>query len=206
MFMTLEEQIRRAGEISVRLQFLLVGKAHKTRTLRDPTCLHYWSLIFELHQGIVVLLRTQHYAGAFALMRPIAECFCRLYLVMYGTEAQLDSILNGTYSTEFATVMAEIDATLWKEPLLQSWLTKDRLRVLHGFTHGGVEQLIRQSNGSDIIPNYPDSEIRGVLDFTTFFAFMTALLVTDFLGCVPEQESAREMFKAFLPTAATVQA
>ena len=202
--MTLEQQIQRAGGISVRLQSLLIGKAHTTRTLRDPTCLHYWSLIFELHQGVVILLRAQHFAPAFALMRPIAECFCRLWLVMYGSEAQFDSIVKGTYTTEFTTVMAEIDAAVWKEPLLGNWLTKGRLRILHGFTHGGVEQLIRQSDGNDIVSNYPEAEVRGVLDFTTFFAFMTALFTTDFLGYIPENQTAREMFKEFLPTAATI--
>jgi hypothetical protein len=204
--MTLEQHIQRAGDISLRLQSLLIGKAHKNRTFRDPTCLHYWSLIFELHQGVVILLRAQHYAPAFALMRPIAECFCRLWLVMYGTAPQFDSIVKGTYATEFTTVMTEIDAAIWKEPLLGSWLTKERLRILHGFTHGGVEQLIRQSDGDDVVSNYPEAEVRGVLDFTTFFAFMTALLATDFLGYAPEHQSVREMFKGFLPTAATVQA
>jgi hypothetical protein len=200
--MILNEQIQRAGQISIRLQSLLIGKSIVTRTLRDPTSLHYWGLIFELHQGIVVLISTKHYAPAFALMRPIAESFCRLYLVMYGSEAQFDSILKGTYATEFSAVLAQIDAAVWKEPLLGSWLTKERMRVLHGFTHGGTEQLIRQFSGRDIIPNYPENEVVGVLDFTTFFAFMTALFVTDFLGCVPEHQAATEMFKKFLPATA----
>jgi hypothetical protein len=118
---------------------------------------------------------------------------------MYGSDAQFDSILKGTYATEFSVVLAQIDAAVWKEPLLGGWLTKERMRVLHGFTHGGTEQLIRQFNGRDIIPNYPENEVLGVLDFTSFFAFMTALFVTDFLGCVPEHQAATEMFKTFLP-------
>jgi hypothetical protein len=203
--MTLEQQIQRASDIGVRLESLLIGKAHKAKTLRDPTCLRYWSLIFDLHQGVVVLLRAKHYAPAFARMRAIAECWCRLWLVTHGSEAQFDSIVRGTYATEITVVMGEIDAALWKEPMLGSWLTKERLRTLHGCTHRGIEQLTRQSDGNDIVSNYPEAEVPGFLNCSTYFAYMTALLATDFLGYAPENQSAREIVGGFLPTAATVQ-
>jgi hypothetical protein len=89
MTMNIQDQIVRSEHLSVSLEHLLIEKSYTIRNNRDGVCLLYWSLIFEHHQGILLLLRTKHYAPAFALMRPIAEAFLRLQLVMHGTEAQL---------------------------------------------------------------------------------------------------------------------
>ena len=97
--MELEQKIRLPQDFSVRLEHLLIGKSHTTRTRRDHVALRYWTIMFEHHQGILLLLHTKHYAPAFALMRPISECFMRLFLVTNGTDAQYDSILKGTYQT-----------------------------------------------------------------------------------------------------------
>ena len=113
--------------------------------------------------------------------------------------------MKGTYSTDFATEMAQVDATFFNAPIFASWVTKDRLRKLHDFTHGGVEQLLRQSKGSDVIANYSEKELRGALDLGTFFAFMTTFLTADFLGYFLEVRVAGEMFKQFAAAPATLE-
>jgi hypothetical protein len=117
--MNVQHHILRAEQLSVSLERLLVEKSYTIRNNRDGLCLLYWWLIFEHHQGILLLLRTKHYAPAFALMRPIAEAFLRLHLVMHGTEAQLAAIKDGTYNTDFASIgeqidqMAELEELCW---------------------------------------------------------------------------------------------
>ncbi len=193
-----EEQIQRADELSVRLQMLLIEKSYTIKTNRDELCLRYWSVVFEHHQGILLLLRTKHYAPAFALVRPMAEPFLRLHVAIHGTEPQLASLKNGTYSTEFSKIGELIDQTYGLEPLFGPWFNRDRTNILHGFTHGSLEQLMRQSSGNDIVSNYTDDEVLGVVRVTTLFAFMTAIAVTAFLGFKTEFESAEKMFSEYL--------
>ena len=195
----IERKILLAQRLSLALEHLLVGKSYATRNNRDAICLLYWSLIFEHHQGILLLLRTKHYAPAFALMRPIAEAFLRLHLVMHGTEAQLAAINDGTYNTDFANIGEQIDREAGIEPFFGKFF-KEHAKALHGFTHGGLEQLMRRSSGPDIIANYPDDEVRDVVRFTTMFAHLTALNVADYLGLQKEFELAVKIFDEYRKT------
>jgi hypothetical protein len=191
--LNVQDQIVRAEQLSVSLEHLLVEKSYTIRNNRDGVRLLYWSLIFEHHQGILLLLRTKHYAPAFALMRPIAEAFLRLHLVMHGTEAQLAAIKDGAYNTDFAGIGEQIDQMAGlEEPLLGAFFKK-HTKILHGFTHGGLEQLMRRSDGPDIIANYPDDEVRDVVNFTTMFAFLTAVHVADYLNLGAEFERANKI-------------
>ena len=195
--MNVQGQIVRAEQLSASLEHLLAEKSYTTRNDRDRVCLLYWSLIFEHHQGLLLLLRTKHYAPAFALMRPIAEAFLRLQIVIHGTEAQLAAIKEGTYNTEFKTIGEQIDRMAGLEkPLLGPFFEKNT-KILHGFTHGGLEQLMRRSDGPDIIANYPDDEVRDVVNFTTMFAFLTAVHVADYLNLGPEFEHANGIYDEY---------
>jgi hypothetical protein len=189
----IETQIAQAHALSVRLEFFLIGKPHKTKTTRDHICLRYWSLILETHQGIMVLLNTKHYGPAFALMRPLVESFLRLFLEIGGTEAQRKAIRGEKYSTDFGGIGEQIDRQLKLDPpILGPWFRKHK-DTLHGFTHGGMEQLVRRGKGRDIVPNYPAREVRDVVLFTNLFALMTALITMEFLGFDAELQTGLKM-------------
>ena len=115
--MNVEDQIIYAEQVSISFEHLLIEKSYTIRNNRDGICLLYWSLIFEHHQGILLLFHTKHYAPAFALMRPIAEAFLRLHIVMHGTAAQLAAIKEGTYNSEFATIGEQIERMAGLEKL-----------------------------------------------------------------------------------------
>jgi hypothetical protein len=101
--------IAQANDLSGRLDLLLSNdRQHVNRTTRDGLCLLHWSLIFEHHQGMLLLLRHGFYAPAFALMRPLEEAFLRLFVAMNGTENQAKALWNGTYNTEFEVVWRQI--------------------------------------------------------------------------------------------------
>ena len=72
--------IAQANSLSERLQLLLSNdRQHVNKTNRDALCLLHWSLIFDHHQGMLLLLRHGFHAPAFALMRPLEEAFLRLF-------------------------------------------------------------------------------------------------------------------------------
>jgi hypothetical protein len=83
--------------------------------------------------------------------------------------------------------------------LLGPWL-EDSTSILHDFTHGGLEQLIRHKAGSDIRPNFPESEVLQVVTLTTLIAFLTVLAVTQFLGLTAEYDSAIKLFETYNQT------
>jgi uncharacterized protein DUF6988 len=191
--LSIESMILRADGLNKALEKLLVEKSYTVRNNRDGFCLLYWSLAFEIHRGILVLLYHKLPGPAYALMRPIVEAFLRLFLVIHGTDAQLAAIKNGTYSTDFTSIGEQIDEMAEIEPFLGPFFKKNT-KVLHGFTHGGPEQLHRRSKGGDIIANYPDDEVRDVINFATTFAYLTSVHVSNYLGLDAELKAAVKIY------------
>jgi len=196
--MSLEGVIAQANAWSERLQLLLSNdRQHVTKTNRDGLCLLHWSLIFDHHQGMLLLLRHGFHAPAFALMRPLEEAFLRLFVAMYGTENQAKALWNGTYHTEFEVMWRQVYEKIGLEPRFDQWF-KDKIKASHGFTHGDKEQLIRQASGSDIVSSYTDDEVRSLVRETLPIALLTALLTTGFLEYRAAHQSAVEIFNEYV--------
>jgi len=194
---TTQDLIARAISLSERLQLLLSNdRKHVVRTNRDDLVLRIWSLIFEHHQGLLLLLRNGFPAPAFALLRPFEEAFLRLFLAMDGTDQQAVAIRNGTYSTKFRAVWNQIYEKIGLQANVGPWL-QTKIKALHGFTHGGKEQLVRQSSGSDIVSSYTDDEVRSLVRETMPIVFLTALFTTAFLGYQTEHQKAVEMLNEY---------
>jgi hypothetical protein len=115
---------------------------------------------------------------------------------MNGTEKQAGAIWKGAYNTEFEVVWKQIYEKIGLQPNVGTWL-QTKIKGLHGFTHGGKEQLVRQATGSDIISSYTDDEVRGLVQETMPIAFLTALLTTAFLDYPAEHQSAVTMLNEY---------
>jgi hypothetical protein len=193
---TLAWKIAGAHDIGGQLRAILNDKSYVMRTDRDGVCLLYWSLIVDLHSGILILLHAETHSPAFALVRPLVEAFLRLHVTIHGTENQLAAIKNGTYQTDFVAVGRQIDAAYGVEPLFGPFLENSK-SALHGFTHGGLEQLLRLRAEGDIRPNFSDSEVLEVVSITTLLTYLTVLAVTEFLGRTAEYDNAARMFEQY---------
>ncbi len=104
---------------------------------------------------------------------------------MHGTPSQLAAIKAGTYQTDFANIGNQVDQIVGVERLLGPFFKKN-IKTLHGFTHGGLEQLRRRRKGADIIANYSENEVRDVVQFTTMFVFLTTAHLLEYLGLEAE--------------------
>src|ERR1700687_4761776 len=168
-----EDLIAQARSLSEHLQLLLSNdRQHVNKTNRDALVLLHWSLIFEHHQGILLLLQNGLPAPAFALMRPLEEAFLRMFVTMNGAEKQAAALWKGRYHTEFELVWKQIYEKIGLQSNVSPWL-QTKIKGLHGFTHGGKEQLVRQASGSDIVSSYTDDEIRSLVQETIPVAFLT---------------------------------
>ena len=197
--------VAHAGKLSERVQLLVSNnRQHVTKTHRDLLALAYWTLLFEYHYGILTLVRTANPTSAFALLRVFEEAFLKLFLVVDGTDRQVQAIWEGTYNTDFAAVGAQIDEKLGKEPLFGPKM-KGQIKALHGFTHSGFEQIIRQlrklpDGSSDVAPNYSDEEVRHLVLETMPIIFLAGAFLTEFLNYIDENKAVVEMFNDFLET------
>jgi hypothetical protein len=194
-----------ASKLSERVQLLVSNnRQHVTKTHRDTLALAYWTILFEYHHGILTLVRTGNPTSAFALLRVFEEAFLKLFLVMCGTDRQVQAIWEGTYNTDFAAVGAQIDEKLGKEPLFGPKL-KGQIKTLHGFTHSGFEQLVRQltklpDGSSDIAPNYADKDVRQLVQETMPIIFLAGAFLTEFLNYPDENKAVVTMFSDFAET------
>src|SRR6266849_3559523 len=115
--------ITQATSLIERLQLLLSNdRQHVIKTNRDGLVLLHWSLVFEHHQGMLLLLRNGFPAPAFALMRPLEEAFLRLFVAMNGTEKQAGALWKGTYNVEFEVVWKQIYEKIRLQPNVGLWL------------------------------------------------------------------------------------
>jgi hypothetical protein len=200
-----ELMVAHASKLSERVQCLVSnGRQHVTKTNRDALALAYWTILFEYHHGILTLVRNGNPTSAFALLRVFEEAFLKMFLVMFGTDKQFQAIWEGTYNTEFAAVGAQIDAKLGKEPLFGPKL-KGQIKTLHGFTHSGFEQLVRQltkqpDETSDIAPNYTDKDVRQLVQETMPIIFLAGAFLTEFLNYPDENKAVVAMFNDYVET------
>jgi hypothetical protein len=202
---TTELLVAHASKLSRKVQLLVSNnRQHITTTHRDMLALAYWTILFEYHNGLLTLVRTNNPTSGFALLRVFEEAFLKLFIVMHGTDKQVQAIWEGTYNTDFAAVGAQIDEWLGKEPLFGPKL-KSQIKILHGFTHSGFEQLVRQltklpDGSSDVAPNYTDEDVRQLVLETMPIIFLAGAFLTEFLNYPDENKAAVEMFNDFLET------
>jgi hypothetical protein len=200
-----ELMIAHASKLSEKVQLLVSdGRQHVTKTHRDTLAFAYWTILFEYHHGILTLVQNGNPTSAFAMLRVFEEAFLKLFLVMFGTDNQVQGIWEGTYNTDFGDVGARIDEKLGNEPLFGPKL-KGQVKVLHGFTHSGFEQLVRQltklgDETSDIAPNYADKDVRQLVQETMPIIFLAGAFLTEFLNYPDENKAVVEMFNDYLET------
>lgn len=201
-----ELMVAHASKLSEKVQLLVSNdRQHVTKTHRDALALSYWTILFEYHNGILTLLRTGNPTSAFALLRVFEEAFLKLFLVMRGTDKQVQAIWEGTYVTDFAAVGLQIDEAMGGASELFGPKLKEQIKAMHGFTHSGPEQLVRQltkmpDGSSELAPNYSDQDIRHLVIETMVIVFLAGAFLTEFLNYIEENKTVGAMFNDYIET------
>jgi hypothetical protein len=137
----------------------------------------YFSLILEHHGAILHLLDTGQFDGsALALVRPLIDAAYRAHWVYSSASPEnIAKLRNGEKCDPGLINMAEA-----VEKNIDSggfFLTiTPHINALHGYTHGGLEQLGRRFDAAgDIRPTYSDGEKTEVIRATT--AHLAALAI-----------------------------
>lgn len=196
MMLNIAKLIAQRDHLIARCEALFAEKTFIIRTNRDDASLRYLLLIFEHHRGIIMLAPGCR-SPAFSLIRPITEAFNRLHVAMYGTDKQFQALRNGSYRTEYKTEGELVDDVSGFTPLFGPFFEKVK-GSLHGFTHAGMEHLIRMTDGKSIGPNYSDQDVADLLHYVTLLALFAAVSTAHFLGWVEEKASSMTILDEFL--------
>ena len=137
-----------------------------------------YSLISEHHGAILYLLKSGRFDGsALALVRPLIEGAYRAHWIYSCAKPDIVvRIKNGeNVYPGFINMATEIEKKIDADGMFAS--IAPYINALHGYTHGGLEQLGRRfdATGTAVKPNYGDGEKLEAVRSTT--AHLTALAI-----------------------------
>lgn len=170
---SLKEEITRAREMHRFIQTQIPDQLSDEHRLVGLL----FSLVMEHHGAILLLLETGHFDGsAFALVRPLIDAAYRAHWICVCARPEIvERIRNGENVYPGLPQMADgIEAKLDAGGFFAA--IKPFINTLHGYTHGGLEQLTRRLDAvGNISPNYSDEEKAAAISSTT--AHVSALAI-----------------------------
>jgi hypothetical protein len=187
------KELASAQKVGEQLEELVVQRGGFPDDERNILLMAYWALIFDFHKAILALIPTKLYGSAFALVRPSVEALVRAHVAVKGSTADLTSLRDDSYRTDFDTIGLWIDQQFGSERVFTNFIAGAQF-ALHSYAHVGLSQTGRRFTGHDLIPSYDDSEVIEVIRITTSAVWMLTNLVTITLGFVKEANKAHELY------------
>jgi hypothetical protein len=184
------DNARKFGEL---LEKIVINKNY-TDGERDTLLLAYWELVSDFHRGIHALIQSEFFGSAFALIRPVVECFVRAHIALMGSEDDVKKLRDDIYKVNFKEIGPKIDAAFGMDHLMENFLNDRTREALHGYTHGGLHQLGRRFRDGQVRPNYSDEEIIEIIRVTTSALFMVTNLLTKHFGFEDDWKKVTDMY------------
>lgn len=128
---------------------------------------------FNHCDGIQTLAQKRNFASAYALVRPMLETsFRAMWLHRCATEEQIQSCMEKDNWESAWDLVQEIEAKNENAPIL-SGIWRDVKPMLHSYTHGGVQNAIRQLGyENSITPNLSDLEVFQLMQTVGLISWM----------------------------------
>ena len=190
---TLQQEIDRAQVLGQKLEELVYRRGQCPAGDRDVLLIAYWALAFDFHKAILLLLPAEFFGAASALARPVVEVMLRAHLVLSCSPEDLAKIQQDDYWVSFKESGPQIDRYFGFGTFMQDFL-RDASKVLHSYTHGGILQVGRRFDGSDLKPRYSDGAMIELIHSTTSALFLVTRVVTMHFKFEEELKQATIMF------------
>ena len=189
-----KKELAAAHQFAEELESLVFKRGQCSDDDRNILLMAYWALLFDFHRSVLDLIPKPLCGGAFALVRPCMEAVARAHVVVKGTAADVKSLQDDAYRTNFFTIGPWIDSTFGAGDLFTKMFDRAR-NALHSYTHAGISQLARRYDDHNLRPSYRDGEIIEVIWVCTSAVWMVTNLVTKHLGWVEEAKKTGELFE-----------
>lgn len=147
---------------------------------------------FNHCDGIQILAQKSNFASAYALVRPMLETsFRAMWLHRCATKEQIQSCMDHDKWKSAWDLIQEIEAQNGNVPIL-SGIWSDVRPMLHSYTHGGVQNAVRQLGyDNSIMPNLPDLEVFQLMQTVGLLSWMILAEMID----LSKSESQLEVFE-----------
>jgi hypothetical protein len=125
-------------------------------------------------KGIVVLLENNIYASAYALGRPLFECFVRAAWIQHC--ARDDDIAQVITKDEFKLNFGEMLNAIEKKqewPKTLTELKKNVWKSMHSYTHGGLQLVSRRFKDGFVEHDVDEKEIDSLLRIVALISFLS---------------------------------
>jgi hypothetical protein len=186
-------ELATAEKLGEQLEQLVVKRGQCPDEERNILLMAYWALIFDFHKAILGLIPKQLCGSAFALVRPCVETLVRAHVAVKGSAADVKSLQEDTYHTDFDKIAQWMDKEFVTEKLFTNFIGGAQA-ALHSFTHAGLSQTGRRFDGHDLKPSYDEGEIVEVIRVSTSAVWMVTNLVTIHLGFIKEANKAQGLY------------
>jgi len=132
----------------------------------------------EHNKAIVLLVAHNHYGSAFALARLIFEAYVRgVWLWRCASVTEIQRYKTGKLKKEFGELIQDVEKLDGFEECVLSDIKTRSWKMLNSFTHSGYDQVMRRNTDTTIEPNYKDSEILDLLNFTNVVGLLTGMAI-----------------------------
>ena len=113
----------------------------------------------DICSALIILIGANLPGPAYALVRSMLDSYVRgLWLLNHASEEEIKMFLAGNELPGFKKLL---DAIGNDEETGSAWIHKIsefNREAFHGFTHGGIEHVLRRIADHSIQPNYPEKE------------------------------------------------
>jgi len=145
------------------------GTSHRNRisaALFDITHDHAKAIVLSLEHSL--------YASAYALDRPLMECFVRgAWILHCASDDQIQLIKEkDKFNLSLSEMLVAVEKCKdWPETL--SLFLKKCLKALHSFTHGGLQIIARRMKDEYIEQDVDEVELIGMLQLVCIVSFLS---------------------------------
>jgi len=179
------EVVNRRAAVSLELNSYLkstIDSEIVPQSLRAKYSFAAFDLSIEHHYSIALLVSNKRDGSAYALLRPLIEAeIAGRWLSFCASDEQIEKVRVKGFCPKPEAMLKQLEKSIQTENRIQTMFAGDG-RVLHDFTHSGIEQWERRiASSGKVEPSYSDREIQGVMAISDLFASLSALGIA--FGC-----------------------
>lgn len=140
---------------------------------RNDFSLALFDISFEHCKSILVLCENGHFASAYALARPMYECFTRAAWIQYcATPSHIEKVKKvDKFPLTLRKLVKNIEAkTRWPQAL--SKMFQYLINNMHSYTHGGTQLVARRFHGENLVHIPDKAEVNALFRLLLIIAYV----------------------------------
>lgn len=154
----------------------------------------YVDIALEHHEAISLLIKSELFGSAFALVRPLIETMFRaLWMNEVATGNEIEKASRDELDfPSMSQMVEEIDKSYYTDTFFQSF-KRSNWKAMCSYAHSGALQVARRFTDGEVKPSYSEGEILEVLNAaTTALVLLTRMFFVS-MGCQREADKTVEI-------------